>query len=154
VGEARPQSVADPVLVIDTREKLPYAFEGAITKMLRAGDYSVVGYEDRVAVERKSKADAYSSLGAARSRFQRELERLARLDFAAIVIECSLPELLEPPPFSQTHPRAVIGTLLGWSVRYRILVVFAGDRDHAQAVTRHLLTKFAFYAQEGTLVGR
>ena len=149
----RPRS-AEPVLVIDAREKLPYSFEGAVTMTLRAGDYSVLGYEDRVAVERKTKADAYSTLGRARSRFQRELEKLARYDFAAIVVECSLKEFLEPPPFSHLHPRAAIGTLLSWAVRYRLLVLFAGDREHAQAATHHLLTKFAFYAQEGTLVGR
>ncbi|MFN8179287.1 MAG: hypothetical protein U0167_15250 [bacterium] len=133
---------------------MPYAFEGAVVKTLAAGDYSIVGFEDRVAVERKSKADAYSTLGGARERFRREMERLARLDFAAIVIESSLPEFLEPPPFSQLHPHAAIATLLGWSVRYGVHVLFAGDREHAQAATRHLLTKFAWYAQEGSLVGR
>jgi hypothetical protein len=63
-------------------------------------------------------------------------------------------DFLEPPPFSQLHPHAAIATLLAWSVRYRVFVLFAGDREHAQAVTRHLLTKFAWYAQEGALVGR
>ena len=69
-----------------------------------------------------------------------------------VVIASSLPDFLTPPPHSQLHPAAAIGTLLSWSVRYRLPVLFAGDREHAQAATHHLLRKFAWYAQEGTLV--
>lgn len=148
------EDLPDPVIVIDSREKQPYEFPGAVVRALPAGDYSLLGREDEVAIERKSLADAYSSLGANRERFRREIERLAEYDFAAIVVEASLPEFLAAPPFSHLHPHAAIGTLLVWSVRYRLPVFFAGDRAHGRATTRHLLTKFAWYAQEGSLVGR
>ncbi len=45
-------------------------------------------------------------------------------------------------------PKAALATYLGWSVRFRIPVFFAGDREHAQAVTLELLTKYARYARE------
>ena len=136
-------------IVTDSREQRPYAFPGAVVKALPAGDYSVLGYEEDVAVERKSHVDAYSSLGAGRARFQREVERLAGYDFAAIVVECSLPEFLVPPEFSRLHPRAAIGTLLGWSVRYGVPVLFAGDRAHGEAATWNLLEKYVRYREEG-----
>jgi ERCC4-type nuclease len=131
--------------VVDSRERRPYALPGAVVRALPAGDYSVAGLEDRVAVERKTLSDAYSSLGAQRERFRREVERLAAYQFAAIVVEASLPQFLVPPPFSQLHARAAIGTLLSWCVRYRLPVLFAGDRSHAEAATRQLLEKFVRY---------
>jgi len=43
-------------VVVDTREQEPYAFESGCTEVVRralpAGDYSVEGHEDSVAVER------------------------------------------------------------------------------------------------------
>ena len=147
--DVRPCTFTDAMIVIDVREKLPYAFTGAVTKSLKAGDYTVVGYENRVAIERKSKADAYRSVGYARERFKREIKRLADYEYAAVVIESSLPAFLNPPPFGELHPHAAIGTLLSWSVRYRLPLFFAGDREHAEALTRKLLEKFAWYATQG-----
>jgi len=55
-------------VVIDTREQLPYEFEDSITRTLQTGDYSIFGYEDQVTVERKTKADAYGTIGRGRTR--------------------------------------------------------------------------------------
>ncbi len=50
-------------IVVDTREKEEYAFPCAVLhRKLDAGDYSVQGHEDRVAVERKSLADFVHTL--------------------------------------------------------------------------------------------
>ncbi|MBZ0172619.1 MAG: ERCC4 domain-containing protein [Phycisphaerales bacterium] len=152
MAAGRPHTEPEPVVVIDTREQRPYAFPRSVVRTLSSGDYSIEGYETVVAIERKSKEDAYGTIGGGRERFHREVERLAGYDYAAIVVESSLPAFLKPPPYSQLHPNAAIGTLLSWSVRYRLPVLFAGDREHAQAATHHLLKRFAWYAQEGTLV--
>lgn len=138
-----------PVIVIDTREQQPYVYPGAEVKTLPSGDYSVVGLEDQVAVERKTKADAYCSLGCERARFRREVERLALYDYAAIVIEDTAPGFLRRPAHSKMNPRSAISTLLAWSVRYGVHVFFAGDRDHAQALTRKLLEMYWRYHREG-----
>ena len=53
-------------VVIDTREQLPYEFEDSITRTLQTGDYSIFGYEDQITVERKTKADAYGTIGKAK----------------------------------------------------------------------------------------
>jgi len=139
------------VVAIDTREQEPYAFEGAVTKTLPTGDYSIVGLEDHVTVERKSKADAYGSLGQGRARFRREFERLSNFDYAVVVIEDSVPGFLHRPPHSRMDPRAAIATLLAWSVRYRIPVFFAGDRAHGRALTQKLLQMYWKYRGEGRL---
>ncbi|MCP4573814.1 MAG: hypothetical protein GY838_15760 [bacterium] len=132
-------------IAIDTREQLPYEFPGAVVKTLSTGDYSLEGLEDQVAIERKTKADAYGSLGQGRARFRREWERLAGLDYAAVVVEDSVPGFLRRPPHSKMNPRSAIGSLLAWSVRYRVPVFFAGDRTHGQALTGKLLEMFWKY---------
>lgn len=141
-------SVEGPVIVVDTREQQPYAFDGAVVKTLTSGDYSIVGLEDQVAVERKSKADAYSSLGQGRARFRREFERLALLDYAAVVIEDTLAGFLRRPPFTQMNPRSALASLIAWSVRYRVPVYFAGDRAHGRALTQKLLQMYWRYHKE------
>lgn len=135
-------------IVVDTREQQPYAFAGAVTKTLPSGDYSIVGLEDKVAIERKSKTDAYGSLGHGRARFRREVERLAGFDYAAIVVEDTLQGFLQRPAHSKMSPRAAISSLLAWSVRYHIVVFFGGDRDHSRALTRKLLQFYWRYHQE------
>lgn len=137
------------VIAIDTREQRPYEYPEAETRTLASGDYSIVGLEDQVAIERKSKTDAYSSLGHGRARFRREWERLTELDYAAVVIEDTLPGFLVRPPHSKMNPRAALCSLLAWSVRYRVPVYFAGDRDHAQALVHKLLQMYFKYRTGG-----
>lgn len=135
-------------IAIDTREQRPYEIPGAEVRTLPSGDYSIVGLLDRVAIERKSKADAYSSLGQGRARFRREFERLAKLDYAAVVVEDTLPGFLHRPSYSKMNPRSAIGSLLAWSVRYRVPVYFAGDREHGRALTMKLLSMYWKYRIE------
>lgn len=132
-------------IAIDSREQQPYDIPGAEVCALASGDYSIVGLEHRVAIERKSKADAYSSLGRGRARFRREFERLALLDYAAVVVEDSVPGFLQRPSFSKMNPRSAISSLIAWSVRYRVPVFFAGDREHGRALTLKLLEKYWQY---------
>ena len=73
---------------------------------------------------------------------------LSRLKYAAIVVESSLPEFLTPPPFTKMNPKAAVNSLIAWSVKYRVCVFFAGDRIHAQALTRRLLEKYWKYRKE------
>jgi len=107
-----------PVFIVDTREQRPYDLADSRIETLKTGDYSIAGLEGHVAIERKTKEDAYSSLGQGRGRFRAEVERLGRLNYGAIVIETSLSEFLRPPTFSRMSPRAAINTLLAWAVRY------------------------------------
>ncbi len=137
------------VIAIDTREQQPYGFEEAVIKTLPSGDYSIIGLEDRVTIERKSKTDAYGSLGHGRARFRREFERLSKFDYAVVVIEDTVPGFLHRPSHSKMNPRAAIATLLDWSVKYRVPVFFAGDRDHARALTQKLLQMYWRYRGEG-----
>ena len=68
-------------IVIDSREQEPYTFACEVVKAkLDAGDYSVVGFEQRVAVERKSLRDFVGTVIHDYERFDRELEKLSAME--------------------------------------------------------------------------
>ena len=62
-------------ILIDSREQNPYSFSGfdvePITTALPSGDYSLPGFTDRVAVERKELNDLLGCLTHDRDRFKR-----------------------------------------------------------------------------------
>jgi ERCC4-type nuclease len=131
-------------IVVDTREQTPLAFGDwpVVRTGLKTGDYSIEGAEDRVALERKSLPDAYACVGRERDRFERELVRLAALEYGAIVIEATLADVLAGVPRSAVSPKAAGGSLLAWSVEHRLPVFFAGTRPLAAATVLKLLTKW------------
>ena len=136
-------------ILIDSREQKPYNLPNSKIVTLPHGDYSIEGAGNYgITIERKTHEDIYGCIAQSRARFERELEHLARYKYAAIVIETDLPRFLTPPPYSGVHPKSAIGSVLAWSVKYRLPVFFAGSRRHGQALTRKLLEKFWQYSQE------
>ncbi len=148
-------------VAVDTREQAPFGF-GAITgdrgrvlavatcvEGLKTGDYSIRGLEDAIAVERKSKADLYGTVGRGRARFERELARLAAMEAPAIVLECDLASLLRPPTRSRVHPSSVLNSLIAWSVRHRIPVWPCPDRRFAEILTYRLLHHYWTEREKG-----
>lgn len=152
LSEAPPGDVPDEfVIAIDLREKRPYRFPNAQAVTLPTADYSVVGLLDEVGVERKTKSDAYNSLGAHRRRFENELRRMADFRYAAIVVEASVEDFLVPPPFSRMNPTAAMRSLIAWSVKYGVPVFFAGSRAHGSAIVRNILEKYWTYRRAGVI---
>lgn len=85
-------------LVVDTREQRPWAIPATVpyrVEKLEAGDYSVIGHELEVAIERKSLADYVATIfhEEQRTRFSAELRKLARYKLAAVVVEASLEDV-------------------------------------------------------------
>lgn len=133
-------------IVIDSREQKPYKFTNAVVKGLKTGDYSIEGLESRVAIERKSKADAYGSLSTGRKRFEREVERLSDMDYGAILVESSLKGFMIPPKYSKMNPKHAVSSLVSWSVKYkRLPIFFCENRIYGRALVLKLLSKFWKY---------
>ena len=133
----------DYTIVIDTREKEPYSFPCSTIRCgLKTGDYSLVGLEDRVSVERKRTEELFLCVGKERKRFEREMVRMSRFDYAALVVEGDLRELSRPSNFSKVSPKAVINSLVSWSVQYGVHVYLAGNRELARALTLRILEKY------------
>ena len=110
---------------------------------LNAGDYSLEGYENSVAVERKSKEDAWGCVGAGRRRFEACLERLAALDRACVVIECGLGDFVVRPPYVKRVTAATaVGSYVSWAARYRLPIFWADNRQYAERVAVRFLAAY------------
>jgi len=134
------------VVVVDTREQTPFDLEPFgvehVRRTLKTGDYSAVGMEHRVTVERKRVGELFGCFARERERFRREFERMASFEYAAVVIEGSLADVLRGDPRSEVRPATVINSLHSWSVRYGVHVWYAGDRECAAATCVRLLESF------------
>jgi ERCC4-type nuclease len=141
-----------PVIIIDTREQAEYSFDSQLAATVRralpAGDYSVVGLEGEVAVERKSLDDFVSTVIHARQRFRRELSKLSGYRAACVVVEANLLDILLGRYRGEAHPKAVLGSTLSILLDYGIPVYFCGTRPAAcQFVQAYLLAAHARWKQ-------
>lgn len=129
-------------IVVDTREQAPYTFEGVegvdVVRVARAplstGDYMIPC--GRGVVTRKSVADLYGTITAAerRSRFERELERMALLPRAMVVID-GLPTDQPPGHDTPTHLTIVRNRIAGYRARWPgVHWVWAGGRRAAEVL--------------------
>lgn len=123
----RPKSFVFPkdfVLVIDTREQNPLCSNvkglTVCRDTLKNGDYSIRGFENRFAVERKKVSDFYSYIGKERRRTVEKLRRFKDYDFSGLVIEASLNDLLSPQMYTQVSPETARQFLVSANVRYGI----------------------------------
>ena len=133
-------------IVVDSREQSPFAFAGYPVELtvgtLETGDYSIRGFERRVAVERKSLADLVGCLGADRERFQRELARLRGYDSAAVVVEDPADDLRGGRYRGKLDAGAAWQSVLAFSMRYRVPFIFGRDRADAEAIAFDFLRHF------------
>jgi ERCC4-type nuclease len=135
-----------PTIIVDTREQTPWVFSPSVITTratLAFGDYSVLGLEGRVAIERKSVADLCGSLTAGRLRFFRELEKLADYEFAAVFVEGDLPALMRGEYRSEASPQSIIGSCAAIAVDVGVHVCFLGSRAAASAYAEKVLCRLA-----------
>jgi DNA excision repair protein ERCC-4 len=136
-------------VIVDSREQVPFTFARfpgveVETTALPAGDYSLPGFEDRVAIERKSLEDLIGCLkGENRERFERELTRAKHYELFAVVVESTLEDVSKGRYRSEMKAQAVLQSIFAFQVRYRAPFIWAGNRAGAEYVTYGLLEKYA-----------
>ena len=138
----RSRAAKRPALTIieDTREQTPLTDwpEGVAVESgtLHTGDYSVKGWENCFAIERKSLSDfAGTMLGGyeahsekPKKRFNRELERMRHYDCAAVIVTATAEEVLK---FRHHCGQDAHGALWGFALSvfatYGVPVFFLND---------------------------
>jgi DNA excision repair protein ERCC-4 len=132
-------------IVVDTREIRPYSFDSSVASISRAalaaGDYSLVGAETSIAIERKSLDDFVNTLIHARDRFRAELEILQTYDYAAIVIEANVDDLLAGRYQSEAKPASLFAIWCSIITERRIPAYFLSDRQTAQFAVQQMLAR-------------
>lgn len=124
------------------------------------GDYSIVGMTDRVAVERKAMEDAWGtvlgwetefhvekSLAGRRQRFEKELENLAKLEAAMVVVEATFDDCLRLCPQwgvkpARTNAKIFLRSVLAYMQDYRVPWLFCDGRRLAEVATFRFLERF------------
>lgn len=135
------------IILTDTREQNPYLFRGyEVTPepaTLSVGDYSLPGFEDRVAIERKELNDLVGCLmNGNRDRFERELARARHYDLFAVVVEAPLASVSQGRYRSEMKAEAALQSIITFQVRYRVPFMWCGNRAGAEYITHGLLSKY------------
>ena len=148
VGANKSGEHSDPMkhnwtIAIDTREQRPLEFPDwpCQTVTLTTGDYSIIGFENQIAIERKSLDDWVNSVIQGQDRFKRELERFREIPFRCIVVEGDLQDLFAWQYRSDAVPLSVIGLTLAMMIDYQIPVLFCSTRDIATIVVVSFLKR-------------
>lgn len=157
------QRAGEPVVVpftiaIDTRESAPWSFDGLLAdankqcrpllvgserKHLLTGDYSIVGREHEITIERKSIEDLYGTFSGRRDNFKAEHERMAAMvdagGYACVIVEAPLATVLQPQMTSGYSPKSVFRSFIRWSMRYRVPWHYVEGRALAEVLAFRLL---------------
>ncbi len=137
-AEPRPEQLT---AIIDSREKLPLDLSPlkVVTGSLSTGDYSLLGLESIVAIERKSLGDMLSCMGGERERFEREVQRLLAFEVRALVVESDWRQFQDGGwSRSRITPAQAIGSLLGWSAA-GLPIIMSGSHEQAGRDVARLL---------------
>jgi DNA excision repair protein ERCC-4 len=137
-AEPKPEEL---VAVVDSREQQPADMSPlrAIRGTLVTGDYSILGLENVVAVERKSLPDFLACCGRERERFEKEVQRLLGYPHRALVIETTWHEL-QAGNFARTQITANVATasVLSW-IAQGLPCLLCGDHEQAGKAIAKLL---------------
>ena len=138
-------------IIVDSREQKPFSFKDypveVATGTLTTGDYSLAGFEDRVAVERKSLGDLLGCLTSGRNRFARELERLRGYESVVVVVEAPFEHLADGRYRSRMHPDAAVQSVISIIQEYRMPFSFFPNRIRAERFVFDFLRHFCRHAE-------
>lgn len=142
--DLRPEDI---IVGVDSRERTPPPIDLLLPTQkvkLQTGDYTVVGLDGMVRIERKSLQDLVMCVGRERDRFDRCIERLRGFDLAMIVIEASEAAVELKQYRGEVHPNAVLGSVHAWRAR-GINIDWAGN---PQTAAIHISRTLFAYARE------
>jgi len=142
------------IIIRDTREQRGLSFNGyeVIDKALPTGDYSLLGYENYIVVERKRVNELFGCFGADRDRFIKEIKRMQKIPYKFIVVEGAYNEIDEGKRFSKMSTKVVKGSINSLRLRYNVHVIFAGNKENAEGIILDLFTKFNKYINRGDII--
>lgn len=140
------------IIIVDSREKTPLYFrksstlEDVVVEKLDAGDYSIKGYEDKIAIERKSPNDLFGTLGKGHKRFKKELERAKDYDYFCILVECSLTTVLnkefEGAHYCQMLGDTIVQIAYTLKMKYGVDIVFCNGKSEAVSYVRQIFRSY------------
>lgn len=151
-------------IIRDTREQDGWTFsrskvvENIIDDKLDTGDYTIVGLEDKLCIERKaSTAEIAGNVSA--KRFYDELERMQVYPHRFLICEFSFKDVLDFPhnsgiPYQkQKYLRItapfILKSLSDIQVKYDVKVIYAGNKGNAEIAADNIMRRvYELYVTE------
>jgi ERCC4-type nuclease len=146
-------------LVVDSREKRPLFKDtpdglSVGTGTLHHGDYSIRGFEDIFAIERKQISDFYSYIGRERDRTVKKMEEFREIvssgGFAGLVIEASESDVLSGYIMSRMSPEVARQALVSFEIRYGVHLFYSKSRRDIERWIMDRAVKFYRVMREVT----
>lgn len=145
-------------IIKDTREQKGWLFraigdcEGMEVDTLRTGDYTIKGFEDVIAIERKrSVEEIANNLGRQSAAFEREMQRMSKIEHAYIICEFDFQELLDFPKGAKVPKELatqirmtgpfMLRRLLEYQVKYNIKIMFCGSAYNGFTVANSIFKR-------------
>lgn len=115
-----------------------------INKALVCGDFSVVGGEGDIFIERKTISDLCGSFTHDRDRFSREWERAFNTDirYKYLMIEGKLQDIIDGNYRSGVFPQSLLGSIMSWSLRYGYHWFCVDNARQGENCVYYLLSNF------------
>jgi hypothetical protein len=120
-----------PVLVVDTRTPLVFSRLPSVRGTLTTGDYSGMGIEHLLSIEKKTISELPGIFTGDRERFERECIRLRGYRFKRLLIIGTRRQIEEQHYRSNVSPKAILHSLAAFECRYDMPVVFMADTEAA-----------------------
>ena len=142
------------IIIVDTREQKPYLNifdklnQKYLIKKLSIGDYSIKGYEDKFAIERKTLDDFISSITRGRNRFEKEIKKAKDLKYFALIIECSFYDIKNRNYYSKIDPEVILSTIFKWSIKHNLKIYFMETREGGSLSILKLAESFLRYHKD------
>lgn len=124
-------------ILVDTREQHPYLFPNSVKYTLPYGDYSIEYdgkiYYDKIVVERKgSVSELFSAAGKERDRFERELEKLSKVEIKFVLCEFDYMSIVNNQPPGILPASSVYGSIAKWQAVYGVPFIYYKNRRNAR----------------------
>lgn len=145
-----------PIIIVDTREQKPLTFsrQAVVARgtVPSGADYTVLGYETRIGIERKSIADLVGSLTAGHKRFMRSVDRLMLRRHRLLLVEGPRSHIEDGLYRSMAKPEDILHQVMLLEVR-GLPVRFEDDRRRAARTAEQWLRLAWMCAREDDAVG-
>lgn len=142
----------DYTIIIDTREQQPWTFKNrtTATSKLDTGDYSIAGFENIVAIERKKNVSELAT-NITEPRFKDVISRLSSIKYSFMLLEFSLKDVLIYPigsnipkhkwQYIKISSNFILKNITDWQLENNINVFFCGSASNAENLAGYLLRK-------------
>jgi DNA excision repair protein ERCC-4 len=150
-------------VIRDTREQDGWTFsrskviDNIIDQKLDTGDYTIVGLEDKICIERKATTSEVSA-NICEKRFFAELVRMQTFEFRFLVCEFDFQDILTFPKNSgipshrhkyvKISPQFIMKNMSEIQIKYGVNVIYAGSKQAAEILVDNLLRRLYEYYNE------